>query len=398
MVSAEEIEKIVVRNERVCLAFRFMQSIFLGGSVMTTYYLDRGLTQTQVFILQTVLAVVSVVSDLPFGSLSDHKGTRKVLIIGSMILVCQSVVFSVCTTFWQFVLALVGTGLYLAALSNTTNAAMSLTYKLGNYDQMTYVAYQARSSKYGISGYVIGMVVGGHLATFDLSWPYRLQPIISAACLIIAFGLVEPGIRAVHADKGLIVKSLRTMLIDRRDIRYMICIQSGFYLYISLMVWVLQPRMDQVGIERWAYSVVYVAWAAGVFMVSDYGDDRKASESHDIWLVLVIGSSVCALAAGLLGSVLGFAALMVGLTLVSGFASRLFNSYLDEVLPPEGLARNTELAVGSTIPTLVFAVAAPFFGMLIDATSLSTAITVMAVCCSVVTCGGYFLFRRELKR
>ena len=399
-MSAEEIQKIVARNRRVCLRFRFFQSIFLGGSLMTTYYLDLGLNQTQIFVLQTVLGVVNVTADIPFGYLADRVGIRRVLIIGSMLLVAQSTYFLLCTTFWQFMLALVGTGLYFAALNNTTNAAMALTYKMSpDYSQADYRRYLKEATRVGNLGYIVGMLGGGLLAAVgELAWPFHVQPLISVACLICAFGLVNPVLKPKHAGRDLIVKAIRTMLIDRRDIRYMITMQSGFFLYTHLILWILQPRMQQAGIPVYAYSIVYVLWALAVMGLAGFAQDRSTAETHGLWILLIASLAGGGLAAGLITGLGGFIALMVGMSLISGFAWRLFDGFMDEVLPPEGLTRNTELAVGSTIPMLLFSVVAPFYGMLVDATSLGTALITVSVVCFALTAGSYTLFRKEVKK
>lgn len=399
-MSTEEAEDVIARNRRVCLTFRFFQSIFLGGSLMTTYYLDLGLSQTQIFILQTVLGVVNVTADIPFGFLADRIGIRKVLIIGSTLLLVQSTYFAQCTTFWQFVLALIGTGLYMAALNNSTNAAMALTLRMRPaYNPADYRTYLKQASRMGNLGYILGMISGGLLASVgDLSWPYRVQPLISLTCLVCAFRLIDPVLKSKHADRGTILKAVRTMLVDRRDIRYMIGVQSGFFLYINLILWILQPRLGQAGIPIYAYSAVYVSWAFVVLCLNGFAEKVSPDKAHPYWVLLIVSSTVGAAVAGLTTGLVGVIVLMVGLSIVSAFALRLFDSYLDEVLPKDGLLRNTELAVGSTVPMLVFSIISPFFGMLVDTTSVGMGLVTVSVLCSAFITMCYTLFRREVKR
>lgn len=91
---------------------------------------------------------------------------------------------------------------------------------------------------------------------------------------------------------------------------------------------------------------------------------------------------------------MGFMALMFGLAILSMYSDHLFKTYLFEALPAEGVDRNTELAVGSTSATLLYAVIAPFFGMLVDRTSLGKAFCVVAAVSAVLCSASYVLFSR----
>ena len=133
------------------IAFRSLMASFLGTSFMTTYYLERGLSQAQVFILQTVLSAVSVATGALFGYMADRIGQRTVMIAGSLVMTAQSIGFVLCEEFWQFVIALIGTGLYLAMLSGTSNAMMTISVKLLNSDaeaRMAYQRYLAQGRRY----------------------------------------------------------------------------------------------------------------------------------------------------------------------------------------------------------------------------------------------------------
>jgi MFS family permease len=372
-------KETVRRNSRTCFVLNMLTSVFFGTSVMTSYYLDVGLSQTQVFILQTVLSVVSFTFDIQFGHLADRIGQRKVMIIGATLKVVQSIYFPFCETFAQFMLALVGTGLYVAALENTTNGVMTLSLKQLKKEAVgkrVYSRYLVKTTQFSNIAYACGILAGGLMVWLGgLAIPYYAQPVVSVVFLVFACRLVDPQVpgQAEHASRQLVVKVLRMMLVDRADIRWMIAVHTSFRLFMMLLFWILQPRMQMAGMPVWSYSLVYALWSLIVSMAAGMSRNARATTARWLWLAMVVLPSLGAALAGLTTGVFGFVALMIGLTVISVFERRLFDSFMYEALPDDGLTHNTELAVGSTIPTVVFALLAPFFGMVVDNVSLSAA-------------------------
>lgn len=396
-------EEIIRSNRRVCLTFNVLMSMFLGNSVMTTYYLAHGLSQTQIFILQSTLCVVSIGVDIPCGYIADRIGLRKIVIAGTLVQLVQGVCFMFCQTFWQFMIALVLTGLYIGILKNTTDGVMMLSLKMLKdeaLEESQYESYLIKNTRYGNIAYALSTLTGGMLVWLGgTALPYYCQPLIYIVGLACACRIINPVIsaRPQHADKNLVVKVVRMMLVDRADIRYMIGLNSSLQLLMMLCFWVLQPRMQLAGIPTWAYSIVYAVWSGVVSLSANALQNANSRQVGQIWTLLVVAPPVGVAIAGLTSGILGFAALMVGLTVISVFHRRLFRSFLHRALPNDGVMRNTELAVTSTISTLIYAIIAPFFGMLVDETSVGVALVTVAIACFSFSGTSYFLFRRTEK-
>jgi MFS family permease len=396
-------EEIIRRNRRTCLTFNVLMSMFLGNSVMTTYYLAHGLSQTQIFILQSTLCVVGIGVDIPCGYIADRIGLRKVMVAGTLVQIVQGICFMFCQTFWQFMAALVLTGLHMGILKNTTDGVMMLSLKMlkdDTLEEIQYESYLIRGTRYSNIGYAASTLAGGGLVWLGgIAIPYYCQPVIYVGTVVCAYRIVNPVVsaRPQHADKNLVIKVVRMMLVDRPGIRYMIGLTSSLRLLMMLCFWVLQPRMQLAGIPTWAYSIVYALWSGIVSLSANAGRSADSRRVNQIWMLLVVVPPVGVAVAGFTSGMLGFAALMVGLTFISVFHQRLFRSFLQRALPDDGVMRNTELAVTSTIPLLVYAIIAPFFGMLVDNTSVGVALVTVAIACFSFSGTSYFLFRRTEK-
>lgn len=394
----------VRRNWRMCLAFSMLSSVFFGTSIMTTYYFNVAhLSASQVYLLQATMYLTNMVADVPFGFLADRIGPRKVTLLGSMFSLAQSTYFVFCRTFLDFLPALVGYGLFLAALSSTCNSMTTLSLKmLGSQqvEQRLYKRFLTLSNRWSNGGYILGVIGGSFMVWLGgLHLPYYVQPTVAVTSFLCALRMKEPGTKTnvQHANAQMVVKAARMMLIDRSDIRHLIMVATGFRIFTSLTFWILQPRMAQAGIPIWAYGIVYVLWASANVAFSKDGHNLDAKRQRTLWALLVMLPSLAAVWAGLTTGVVSLFTLVAGLSFITIFVERLLQSFLSEVLPEDAVMRNTELSIASTIPTLAFAIAAPAYGVLANS-SISLALVVVGVFCFIFCGLCLLLFWRAVSR
>lgn len=368
---------------------------------MTTYYLDRGLDQAQIFMLQATLNLVIVVMEVPFGFLADKIGVRKVMIIGASIMLGESIFFNYCQHFWQFMLALVATGLYVSALSNIANSMMMVSLRQlsdAGDRQARYQKYLDASRRYGNVGYALAALTSCALVTIGgLQVPYQLQPFISVCALIAALRTVDPNVKPGHISLGSIVKVMRMMLVERRDIRYLLMFYAGIRLTMLLCFWIIQPRMTIAGVPQWCFGIVYATWALSAATLSSLGRDVRIQEAVIPRTLLLFGPVIGVMIGGLTTGILGFAAFMLGLMSITIYADQALNTFMFEEMPGDTMTQSTELAVASSVASLLFTAVAPFFGALSDAVSLGAAFIVVAVVSLLFNGLSLLLFMRTVK-
>jgi MFS family permease len=345
--------------------------MFFGESVMATYYLSHGLTHAQIYSLQVLLALSLILSDMPFGHLADRIGGKYVIIFGTVVLLVQSSYFFLCTTYHEFQIALLLTGVYLGILRNSTDGIMTLSVA-GCHEE--YDAYLAKKSQILAISYAVSILAGGVMVAIGgLSIPYYAQPANSLLCLIWACRIVQPPRRAVARRKTL-RKVARIMLVDRKDVRYLTLTFAVVSTTRLLCYWIIQPRLALAGIPTWMFAYIYVGMAAISWfgskwvatMRAKYGDTR-------IWVYIIVTLSGGAVIAGLTRGFIGVVLLLLGLSSVVAFAYTLIGSFLKKALGDDYSTRNAELAVVSTLASVVFAVVAPVIGHVADRFSIGMA-------------------------
>ncbi len=381
----EEIER---RNTRVCVALDFVRQIFLGSSVMNTYYTDaHGLTQTQIFWLQTTLNVVFVLSDMPFGYLADKFGVRRVIFTGNLLQLAQGSGFMLCTTFWQFQLALIGTGLYVSAQSNSSSSLItaSVAYiKDGEERAARYEAYESAASRARSWGICVG-TLGGGMAVYlgGISVPFMVQPFIWLVCLCLGFGLRKPTHQIqIHTTRRSLRDIVKLMLRDRPAVRYAILLYASVSCCTFVAFWIFQPRLKVAGVEPKYFGVIYFcqyAIVASLTLLNRKVRGEKKQHDERIWLWSIIAITSLALCAGVTTSLLPVLVYMLVSVYAINLLGVIIRSYLHEVLPHDPSSRTTELSVMTSIISLLYAVIGPLVGALIDHVSVGAAYIAIAV-------------------
>lgn len=399
-------EKIARRNERICVALEFARQIFLGSSVMNTYYTDaHGLTQTQIFWLQTTLNVVFVFSDMPFGYLADKFGIRRIIFTGNLLQLAQGIGFTFCTTFWQFQLALVGTGLYISALSNSSSSLItaSLAYIEDDKERSArYEAYESAASRARSLGLCVG-TLGGAITVYigGISLPYLVQPFIWIVCLGIGFGLLKPTHQIqAHTTRRRLRDTVKLMLRDRPAVRYAILLYAAISCCTFVSFWVFQPRLKVAGVDPKYFGVIYFcqyALIGSLMQLNRKIRGKKKQRDEQIWLWSIMVIAGLALCAGLTTGLLPVLMYMLASVYAINLLGVIIRGFLHETLPQDYSSRTTELSVMTSIISLLYAAIGPLIGVLTDHLSVGAAyvaITILSLSCALPA---YRAFRKHAR-
>ena len=380
-------EKIEQRNRRLCYAMEFVRAIFLGSAIMNTYYTDNyHLSQTQVFLLQDCLNSSMMLSDIPLGHLADRFGVRRMIVIGSVVQLVQSIIFRFCTNFWEFAGAVIITGMYLSALSNSGSSLMTLSLNYIEDEQersKRYNAFEAAVVRWRMLGVVASMVSGWAIIRYQgISMPFTLQPIVWIVALGIAAFLKKPAYELpTHVPKGKMRATVRLMLRDKPAVRYAIITYAAVWGTGFCFAWLTQPRLRVAGLSNSTFPLVYCMQylcATGAITLITGLRGRKNVHDNQLWYGTLAGVTGTGVLVGLTtnaaSAFLGMTASVVCVTTQGA----LIRSYLYEALPHDYSSRTAELSVMTTAITTFSLVLGPFAGLLTDNLSVSKAYIVVS--------------------
>src|SRR2546427_4449304 len=93
------------RDLRLFYLYRLLSAAYLFVPAQVAFLLERGLSWTEIFVLNSVFNAVLVAFEVPTGALADRIGRRFTMVLGSFAMAIAFLVYYVSSSFGFFVLA-----------------------------------------------------------------------------------------------------------------------------------------------------------------------------------------------------------------------------------------------------------------------------------------------------
>jgi MFS family permease len=350
----------------------------LTQPILMLYFKDTGLTTEESFRLKAVYSVAIVLLELPSGYFADLFGRKRTLIIGAICGVLGFSFYSMGHGFWFFLAAEITLGIGQSFISGADSAMLYDTLQ-ATKNEKKYTLYEGRTTAIGNFSESMAAILGGLLAQISLSLPFLVQTGVAFIAVPAAFLLVEPAINRVTStagwkDMGRILKTIYT----HRKLRSAVLFSSITGLATLTMAWVIQLYLEEglsfsyvaIGATTAAFNLIVALFSVLAYRLSNTTQPRHLQLA--IALLIPAGFIIT----GLSGAITA----MIVLTffhMLRGVATPVLKDYINTHTHPGD--RATVLSVRSLLIRLVFAVAGPLCGWLIDAYSYRTMFLAMGV-------------------
>lgn len=227
----------------------FLQGLVFYGPIATLYRLDRGISLSDIFILQIVLGIVSLILEIPWGWVADIIGYKRTLLISNVLFFASKVVFYFADGFLLFALEALFAAMAISGLSGCDSAFIYISSK--EYESgKNFGAYSAAST----AGYVLAALSGGFIAAYSYSLNVLLTAVAYFAAMALTFFLTEvhgtennktrikfSDISSVFSDKITLTEVLAFSLVG----------QSG-----QALVFLHQPKFISAGINTGDIGII----------------------------------------------------------------------------------------------------------------------------------------------
>ena len=159
----QHLEKLMKRNIKLLYIHRALRTFAVIMAVIVPFFQENGLSQAQIFIMQSLFAVAIIVLEVPSGYFADVVGRKKSLVVGGVLITLGFVVYSLAFGFVEMLIAEIILGFGVSFLSGADDALAYDTFKALNKTG-EYKQFEARSN--AILGFseASASLVGGLLA------------------------------------------------------------------------------------------------------------------------------------------------------------------------------------------------------------------------------------------
>ncbi|BES63834.1 MFS transporter [Gottschalkiaceae bacterium SANA] len=258
------------RNVYLMYAIIFMQGFVFYGPVATIYRQARGLSMSEIFIIESMALLLILIFEVPWGWFADRFGYKRTLIIVNGLYFISKIIFYQAQGFEGFLLERVILALVIAGLSGCDAA---LIYASIKEDQAQTVF--GRYSAMGTLGFL--------LACFASSWIVKISIDATAfftifpygIAMIFTFFLVE--VEFEKKDTKKLKENMRLAFADRSIVFLVVAMALMVEIFQAATVFLNQLQYQKAGIP-----VHYFGWIlAGIQVVRLFS--AKTKRVTDRW-------------------------------------------------------------------------------------------------------------------
>ena len=343
---------------------------------VSAFFLEsRGLSLTDIFMLESVLVASILVAEIPAGVIGDRFDRRRLVCAGFVFNAIAEILFAAGTNFSIYALSFVMSGLSIAMLTGVQDAY--IYDSLGDDADAKAVGAWGHLSALMLTAGVTGSVVGSALGSIDISLPALLSAAMAVVAAVCVAFLPQqnPKTHDKHPETSWVSLKIGVKLLFTSPLLLYVAVGSSASFALFNAVYTLnQPLFaaQDVPIATWG-----VIAGAGQLLAAGYNYaagriEKRVGRKTALLLAMGYGAAgFCLMAVPhVLAVVSGFLLVVVGIHARGPITSAVTN----KLIPAH--RRATVLNVASSVGSLVGIVVNPLVGL---GAEESTRLTVLAI-------------------
>ena len=366
-----QLKKNINRN----YIYTLLQNIDLTRGIWMIYLAGKGMSLTQLGLLETIFHITSFLMEVPTGAVADIFGRRISRIVGRVFSLVSVVILLAANDFLWFAISFVFTALSYNLESGAGDALLYDSLKeIGEEDKYMKISGN-KEVFYQIAG-IVSFLLGGYMATKSYGMAFAITIVVGAVALLQAFSFREPSLGRIHgAEKkdNIFVNQLKCsikVVKNNPRIVSLIVFTEIILTFCTCIFYYLQNFMKNDGYNEAVIGAVYAAtYVASALIAPQVHRIEKVIKEQGI-LLLIPFATVASLW-GIALSTYHFIFFIV-LMVTEEIVYVAMSDYINKMIPSEN--RATILSFASMVFSFFMITIFPVVGMLGDAYSLGFAI------------------------
>jgi MFS family permease len=354
------------QNARWLSWFAPFRTLSISAAYLTPFFLEKGLSLSQIFALQSIFSAAVLLWELPSGRLADKYGRVFCIKLSVPFAALAMVAYGLSDSFWQFavcelVLA-VASGLY----SGVDTALLIDSLKAAGQERQ-YVKISQRMNAFGYASIAVGVPVAVVLVHYvGISSTLIADGLLTLVGVCFVWRLVEAPRSKRKRKEPQSAKRALHELLRKPEVRWLLVLGTALSTATYLGFWLSALYYQKLGVPVVLFSVLlavrslWKAWLSHRFHIQHRL--QRAMSAYALLVLLVF----LAMASGqiwLIWIVLGHDAIQA---LHAQPLSHRLNAHMDAD------HRAMLNSVTNVVQRLAFTVAGPLVGLTVDQASLTT--------------------------
>lgn len=366
------------RNIRLLYIFQIVRNFALFIPIIVPFYQENGLSQTDIYVLQSLFAITIVLFEIPTGYFADYVGRKQSLLVGALLSTMGFILYGMAYGFLPILFAEIMLGIGYSFLSGADIAMAYESYASEGQEEQ-YLGFASRSNSFTGISEGVASIIGGLLALISLRTPIVIEAAIYALTIPLALFLTEPQrIKSVAHNPFMdILRITKYALHGHKEIKWLIFYGAIVATLTHTAVWITQPYYQLVGIPIGWFGVLWAAqlFAMGVFAHNAERYEKWLGKRFALFSFPIIGC-ISYVILGLFPSALALPVIL-GFYFVRGVHIPILHHYVNSVVTSD--IRATVLSVKNLAQKFIYSVFGPMIGVVVDAYSLQTGLLFSAV-------------------
>ncbi len=355
------------------------KTLSISAAYLTPFFLGNGLSLSQIFLLQSVFSLAVVLWEVPSGFVADRFGRAFSIRLSAPLAAVAMVAYGFSDQFWQFVvwelLLAVANGL----ISGVDTALLLDSLKAdGREDEFVKRSQRLNAVAYAATGFAVPLAFL-LVRYFGLGATLVFDGLLIAVGTIFTFKLVEaPRYNGSQEAVRLSAWHAMKQLGRNAEARWLVCLGAALSAATYLAFWLSAPYYTELGISVVWFSAIlairslWKAWLSHRFI-----QERHVQRNMYFYASLVVVVYL-AMATGQVWLVW----MVLGHDVVQALHAQPVTAELNRHIAHEFRATMNSLV--NLVQRLVYTVAGPLVGLLVDRAGLSAGFVVTGVVCGAV--------------
>ena len=365
-------------NIRKYYFYQFFQHLGFFSPVIVLFWQSRGLSLTQIMLLQSIYAIAVVILELPTGAFADYFGKKISLILGSFSACLGFIIYSLCLNFWQFAAGEIIFALGMAFISGADSAFIHETL-ISIKREKDYKKIEGKARGINQLAQTLGSLFGGFIGSFSLALTLITTAFSGFIAALFGLSFAKTKVKLPREEKTRyleIIKDSLKIIKNNSSVLWLTLFFATFNGLVWSSYWFSQPYLQMLGVPIVYFGIIF----AGINLISAIGSSLVDKFMKLTWgkpfLVMGLVSSLVMFLLGRFPSLYIFPlwSLFITFTIMS---RTLVSDQVLALVPPERAA--TVLSFQNLLRRFVYAFFGPISGIMADKLGILAALQFNAI-------------------
>jgi MFS family permease len=284
-------------NAKWLMFFAPFKALSVSAAYLTPFFLEKGLSLSEVFLLQSIFSAAFLVLELPSGYFADRFGRAFSIKMSVPIAAVAMLAYGASTEFWQFVVWELVLAVANSLISGVDKALLIDSLKASGRDKEYVKLSQCINALgYAATGMTVPLAIT-LVHFFGISSTLIADGVLTLIGAIFAFKLVEaPRYSGSQEEIRLSAFKASKQLLRNVEARWLIALATVLSTATYLAFWLSTPYYQSLGIPIVLFSVILAVRSLWKAWLSHYFTADRHLERNMIGYALLAGLVYVAMA------------------------------------------------------------------------------------------------------